>query len=396
MKTTDCPHLPDTSAFLAGELPPLEQARFADHLPTCPVCEAEAAALESTRRILLTVPAAIPSPDLTQRILAAIEKEKSTTAANPFRRDRWPTVAALAACAALAFVVIFQPASPRQESHPVASTAATPEDTHREMAMHWLIDHQEPNGSWDAARWGGSPKFQIALTALSALALFESLPAGDERLFSASRACAWLSAQQNPDGTFGPPFQGTPYNHAMATMAVLHAHRLNPDEEKKSTLDRALAAMTRRQFADGAWGYNSLPFRGDHSITEWNLAALDQATRDGWSGFEDRANRARQWMKTRPRSAQAEPPDSPSESLARASAHFNGPDLYAAYFQVQALLRDTSPASRDRLAEVRQLLRANQEQSGDHAGSWPPEDRWSLAGGRLYSTAMATLALANR
>lgn len=394
MKTPECPFQPDAYASLAGELPPAEGERFARHLATCPACRAELAALESTRCLLLATPAVEPAPDLGRRILAAIERDKAglEPAGTGFRVARWPAVAAMAACIALACVLVghlFAPSSGPRDA--VASR-----DPHGERAIRWLVDHQDADGSWNAARWGGSPKFQVALTALSALALFESLPADDPRLASAARACVWLAGQQSNDGTFGPVFQGTPYNHAMATMAVLHAHRISPDAAKKATLDRAISAISRRQFADGAWGYNALPFRGDHSITEWNLAALDQATRDGWTGLEVRADRARQWMRNRPRSPQAEPPDSPSESLARASAHLTGPDLYAAYFQVQALLRDTSPASRDRLTEVRQLLRANQEQSGDLAGSWPPEDRWSSAGGRLYSTAMATLALANR
>lgn len=383
-------------AYLADELPAEARRRFAEKLATDTDLQAEVAELESIKRRLLAVPETDPSPELTHRVMEGIHAEKESESAHAtFRPNKWPAIAALAACVVLGLVLLgqfFRPAPSGESGTPSVATS----DPHREKALAWLVANQEANGSWDVTRWGGSPKFQVALTALSTLALLESAPAGDPRLEAAARAGAWLTSQQSADGTFGPAFQGAPYNHAMATMALLHLHRLAPGNSTKETLDRAIVAITHRQFADGAWGYQSLPFRGDHSITEWNLAALEQAGRDGWSGLQDRAARARSWMSSRPRDPDAVVPGSLSESLARAKTNPAAPDLYAAYFKVRELLDHPDARSLDELATLRQSLCESQESTGDLAGSWPPEDRWSAAGGRLYSTAMATLALASR
>ena len=45
------------------------------------------------------------------------------------------------------------------------------------------------------------------------------------------------------------------------------------------------------------------------------------------------------------------------------------------------------------LISIRQALLSKQSQHGEDLGSWSPDDRWSAVGGRLYSTAMASLAL---
>jgi hypothetical protein len=396
MKTNNHPIHEDAMAFLADELPEEARKRFADQLAGDADLREEVAGLQSIRARLLALPESEPSPDLSRRIMHAIRAGKENESGRKaFRPNNWPAIAALAACLVLGLALLGQllrPAQPGKTGDPSMATS----DPHREKAVAWLVANQDTDGSWDVTRWGGSPKFKIALTALSTLALLECAPSGDPRLEAAARAGSWLATQQSPDGTFGPDFQGAPYNHAMATMALLQLHRLAPERIERTSLDRAIAAITRRQFADGAWGYQSLPFRGDHSITEWNLAALEQAASDGWSGLGERATRARVWMSSRPRDPDAVYPGSLSESLAGAGANPTGPDLYAAYFKVRALLDHPDAGSLDELATLRQSLCASQEASGDLAGSWPPEDRWSAAGGRLYSTAMATLALAGR
>lgn len=394
MKTSDRPLHENSIAYLSGELSPEKREAFLQLLDTDTDLRNEVDELDAIRRQLLAVPETEPSADLTHRILAAMQADKAH-ACDAARWSKWPAIVALAACVTLGLVLQGQLFRPAPSGEPSTVTAAT-SDLHREKALTWLIANQDTNGSWDVKRWGGSPKFQVALTALSTLALLESEPAGDARLAAAARAGDWLAAQQSSDGVFGPSFQGAPYNHAMATMALLHLHRLAPEEARKATLDRAITAITRRQFADGAWGYQSLPFRGDHSITEWNIAALEQAGRDGWSGLLDRANRARQWMASRSRDRESVMPGSLSESLAIAKVNPNAPDFYAAYFKVRELRDHPDARSLGELAALRRSLCASQEANGELAGSWPPEDRWSAAGGRLYSTAMATLALAGR
>jgi hypothetical protein len=396
MKKNDLPIHEDAMAYLADELPEEARTRFEDQLASDAGLREEIADLQSVRTRLLALPTSEPSPDMSRRIMDAIRIEKENEIGRKnVGSNRWPAIAAAAACLALGLVVVgplFRPDAPQTGAVAVAATS----DPHREKALAWLVANQDSDGSWDVTRWGGSPKFKVALTALSTLALLESASPDDPHLEATVRACEWLASQQSANGTFGPDFQGAPYNHAMATMALLHLQRIDPENARKASLDRALAAIAHRQLADGAWGYQSLPLRGDHSITEWNLAALEEATHAGWSDLGDRAARAQAWMSGRPRDPAATTPGSLSESLARADLGRTGPDLYAAYFKVRELLDQPNPASLDQLTTLRQSLCESQEASGELAGSWPPEDRWSAAGGRLYSTAMATLALAGR
>ncbi|MBN1674995.1 MAG: hypothetical protein JXR37_28390 [Kiritimatiellae bacterium] len=45
------------------------------------------------------------------------------------------------------------------------------------------------------------------------------------------------------------------------------------------------------------------------------------------------------------------------------------------------------------LADIQNALSERQTRAGPNAGTWEPTDPWSSAGGRIYTTAMATLSL---
>jgi hypothetical protein len=68
-------------------------------------------------------------------------------------------------------------------------------------------------------------------------------------------------------------------------------------------------------------------------------------------------------------------------------------DLYYWYYGTLALFQYGDPEWQQWNVRVRDLLVSEQEQDGEYAGSWPPRDPWSGYGGRIYSTAMATLCL---
>jgi hypothetical protein len=71
-------------------------------------------------------------------------------------------------------------------------------------------------------------------------------------------------------------------------------------------------------------------------------------------------------------------------------------DYYGAYFYSSALTEADPDAFGDALAEARSTVIACQEAAGTDAGNWPANDRWGPAGGRVYSTSMALLALTPR
>ena len=63
-------------AYALGALPDGERERIATHIETCPICAEDVAGLESgATRLVETVPAVDPPPELRDRIMLVVEKE---------------------------------------------------------------------------------------------------------------------------------------------------------------------------------------------------------------------------------------------------------------------------------------------------------------------------------
>lgn len=391
---TDCPHGENAAAFLAHELPPHEHAEFSRHLATCAVCQAGVASTRHLLGRLRAVPAAETARDLAPEILARLHAERRELP----RPSLWPRLTAIAAAVALlAGGALLAPWRNSAPSAPPAVAVADEMAPHVSRALDWFCHTQEPDGSWNAEKWGGSSRFAVALTALPTLALLSADVRTPEHEAALARATEWLQKQQDESGAFGPDFQGASYNQGMATLALLHAYERHPNAKLKHTLDAALHSILARQTADGGWGYWHSPF-ADRSITEWHVEALAVANALGWETARPGLERSKSWLAARPetRPDAAEPADSPSVLLAQTpdgSAEIPALDFYRAYFLSTALRREHDSSSRQRLAAIRQTLLAQQVPAGSDSGSWPPDHRWGRAGGRLYSTALASLSL---
>ena len=93
------------------------------------------------------------------------------------------------------------------------------------------------------------------------------------------------------------------------------------------------------------------------------------------------------------------PGSSPSPHLPRilqalrdAAHHQSDVDYYRLYFMTQALAA-AGGTDADLAARLRDALVVCQADTGDQTGSFEAQDRWSSAGGRVYATAMAVLAM---
>lgn len=384
----DCTRCEDAAAYVAEELSPRASAEFEAHLTECAECRT---AVDSTRHVigrLHSLPQVEVARDLAPGVFAELRRD-SCEFPQP---GRWPRIAALAAVLALfagGTAVRYLGHSPPQRV-PVA--AAKNEATGIARALDWFVQNQELDGSWNADKWGGQARFEIALTALPTLALLSSESPTPQRTAAISRAVQWLRDQQTSTGAFGPDFQGAPYNHSIATLALLRAYQRQSDPALKRSLHTALATLIVRQTRDGAWGYAYSPF-ADRSITDWHAEALELASTLGWDNATAPLARARTWLATHPnpRAGADEPADSPSADLAPSD---HAPlDFYSAYFLTAKLLHLPDAGSRQRLAAIRHTLLLHQISTGHESGTWPPDDRWSRAGGRLYSTALAALSL---
>lgn len=386
-----CPQRAAAAAYLAAELSPDEHGDYEAHLCECVECRA---AVESTRRLterLRALPRVEMSRDLAPEILKRMREvpRELAPAALWGRRIAFAATIALLAGAAAFHASRTPPVAPM-----AVGPSANQEHASLSRAIDWLCEHQEADGSWNANKWGGQPRFEVALTALPMLAIASSDSATPAHSAAISRASVWLRQRQTSSGSFGPEFSGAPYNSSIATLALLRAYLRQPEAATRGSLDAALTGLLAHQSPEGAWGYAHTA-RADRSITEWHAEALELAAATNWPELRSQVERAHAWLRAHSHlpATVDEPFDSPSAALPVSSRTGGTLDFYQAYFETARLQAQGDASSLHRLTRIRHTLLERQVSGGIEAGTWPPDDRWGRAGGRLYSTALAALAL---
>jgi squalene-hopene/tetraprenyl-beta-curcumene cyclase len=126
-----------------------------------------------------------------------------------------------------------------------------------QRGVRWLLDHQEPDGSW-FGRWGVNYVYGTGAVVPALVAA--GVPRTDPAI---GRAVDWLALHQNADGGFGedcrsyddPAWIGrgesTPSQTAWALLA-LHAAAA-PGDEPSDAMRRAIVWLTAHQRPDGGW-----------------------------------------------------------------------------------------------------------------------------------------------
>ncbi|HEX8911867.1 MAG TPA: prenyltransferase/squalene oxidase repeat-containing protein, partial [Humisphaera sp.] len=289
-----------------------------------------------------------------------------------------------------------------------------------------------------------------ALTGLSVLAFLaaDHSPA-KEGPYRAQVAAAvdWLVAQQSPDGDLrgarnlrgDSAANANMYDHGIATMAVAEAALMTGDQRYADAALRAAEFICRSQNPrTGGWRY-APGQTGDTSVFGWQVMALHNAELLGFQTPPEVRQRAVKFLAsvttgrarvlagytpgeapTGAMTAEAlfcrillgQPiePDAASEvsefiaqevgKNARGGGAADGgrPDLYFWYYASLSLSQmQANPRVRetwDRLnARSRDAMIAAQHTGGDLDGSWT-DSRWGpKGGGRVFSTALATLTL---
>ena len=269
-------------------------------------------------------------------------------------------------------------------------------------ASTWLMAQQHDDGSWSAGLSASQfPSHQVGVTSLALLSLLEQDTSSADREQSITRAITWLIDRQNPDGSFASPGPDRLTVHGMATrgLALARENDILP-EAHHPAVDRAERFLARTQSPEGGWGYD-VPADGYAyqpappitSASVWPIRALALSP-----DLKRAYDRSLDWIATqrspdggfRYRTQQASPGATLMSTLCLHEAGRtvsppgpNAPldDLYLGYFHAA---QSASTAYRDGLAE---------KQNDD--GSWPLDDRWSAPGGPVYTTAMALLTLAS-
>ena len=311
----------------------------------------------------------------------------------------------------------------------------------------WLARAQLSDGSWDATRWGGDRPYRVGMTGMAILA-FEGCAFTHRKgpfRNNVRRALDWLAAAQrkHSDGRF--PFE-TFYEHGIATMAVCEAYAMTDDPKLRPMAQAAINYLCRIQPDHGGFRYGgAVPLaEGDMSVTGWQIMALKSAVlaklevpraaiehshtflkntlRDyGTSAYlagrqesgslamtsvgmacrcflnelgcyNDEILRTADYLLSR---------EAPDGKLAPGGATGQlVKDLYYTYYSSLAMCQVRGEYWREwQKLYYTPLVEAQVHQERDARGrfvkgSWDPQNhRWAKRGGRVYTTAMAVLAL---
>ncbi len=321
-----------------------------------------------------------------------------------------------------------------------------------ELSLKWLASHQENDGSWSAARWGAgavkrSPEDPVDLvdrkgsglnadTGITGLALLAFLGAGytrDEGQYSRTvdNAMTWLISQQRVDGYLGGKanYYDGMYCHGIAGYALAEACAMqeNPqaDPDLRNAVAKAVQFTIQMQNRDGGWRYQKGAIESDMSMFGWQMMLLKSAeiagitipneTREGMITFLKARSRGTQsGLAGYRRSSQPSPAmtaeahfckqmfgirptnDASIEAtsyLQRALPRISQPNDYYWYYGTLTMFQHGGESWEMWNLGMRESLVQMQTRSGTYAGTWEPKDPWGGIGGRVYSTAMATLCL---
>jgi hypothetical protein len=315
-----------------------------------------------------------------------------------------------------------------------------------ERSLKWLADHQDPAGFWDADAYGAGQvgvdeeginrQFagKSADAGITALALLAFLGAGhtqDEgpHTENVNRAIDWLIKNQREDGflAVGAAHFEQMYCHGMATYALGEAYGMQSDAKNsriRRPLEKAVLYIASQQGEDGGWRYvKGQP--GDMSMFGWQLMALKSSDIAGVTMPAAARVKMVRFLKDRSlgesnglaayREGLKPTPAMTAEALfckqmlgmTRANPASveavtyllqNAPkrselNYYYWYYGTLAMYQFGGTAWERWNEALRDLLIAEQIKTGPDAGSWAPKDAWGPYGGRVYSTAIATLSL---
>lgn len=312
-----------------------------------------------------------------------------------------------------------------------------------EAALQWLARIQEQDGSWNPRktsagredkvyghdRGGCGANADLGITALATLAF---LGAGHTHLegpyqHNVQRALEFLVRHQAINGDLSGPAKlfARMYCHSMSLLALSEALAMTGDhrllQPVRSGVGYTLQAQNK---SDGGWRYQPGD-AGDMSQFGWKVMALHSASLGGVAVQQVTLQRMRTFLEAcrtgKNRGlASYRPHEGPSTSMtaeALVCNYFLGvpisepalneakvriiaelpttarTNLYYWYYATMALSQSQDEAWHQWNGSLQRTLLSQQVATGQNSGSWPPDCLWAGYGGRVYSTAMATLCL---
>lgn len=175
-----------------------------------------------------------------------------------------------------------------------------PAITSEVAALRWLAAHQESDGHWDCAKYGGAAH-DVAMTSLALLAFLGDGSSCDYGRFkdNVRRATDWLLKQQDGAGRIGP----YRYEAAISTMAISESYGMSvSDKCKKGDLRLREAAQkcvddaVKGQCQAGGFDYTPASLRNDTSVFGWWTMALKSAKISGLHVPYETLERAKKYI----------------------------------------------------------------------------------------------------
>lgn len=310
-------------------------------------------------------------------------------------------------------------------------------------ALTWLAKNQEADGRWSPRRFGAGQETEVlghnrggaganADTGITGLAMLALLGAGNtHERGTHQKAVAggirFLIEMQHPNGNLGgnaEPFAFM-YCHGMATLALSEAYAMTGDAALHEPVKRAIGyTISAQNRSTGGWRYRPQEM-GDLSQLGWQLMALKSAelagveipttTREGMVRFVQSVSsgasgglasyRAGERV-SRPMTAEALvckqflgiPRQNPASDEAGNFLLGELPgtgerNFYYWYYGTLGMYQLQGEHWRRWNDALTTQLLQSQITAGEAAGTWEPNDVWGGYGGRVYSTALATLCL---
>jgi hypothetical protein len=428
----------DAAAFVTGEMTPRERLEFDAHCRDCEECRALVRQFLAVEDVFERRPVYEPGKGLADRIVARVREERAASGAQrvvafpPWQLDsRWVAAAAcLLALAGISALLWFTVPGPRTQRPAVASKADGDQAGAVMEALDWLAGAQEKSGSWDPAKWKGEKEYEVAMTGMALLTFVRQSDAAVRARYSKviSSATDYLISRQDASGGLGPDTDGRMYNHGIASVALIEAARFVNDGRVRDAAAMAVRYVAAQQFDSGGWGYRRRAGEeANTSISAWQLHALKLAQEAGFADTLPAYRRGMRWLRgvmdgagsfgyqragdkpgesdtltamgafcllTDRRGAEVADIAKVRASLRGAAAGWNREtDFYRWYFLVSALRASGDAELRGALEPVCRSLLTTRNRGGAHGGTWDPVGAWSSVGGRIYTTAMATLCL---
>ncbi|MBX9791512.1 MAG: squalene--hopene cyclase [Pirellulales bacterium] len=313
-----------------------------------------------------------------------------------------------------------------------------------EAALAWLAKNQGANGLWLASKFGGGRELRVggedrqgagagADTGVTGLAMLAFLGAGYTHQKgpyqqTVERGLMAIIASQKADGSIpgDANVYAAMYCHGMATLALGEAFGMTRDPRLRNPLRRAIGyTLAAQHTTTGGWRYYPREPRGDTSQLGWQLMvlrsgelagiAIPVTAREGMVRFlksvatgtsgglasyrvDERPTRTMTAEALACRLILGMQPDNPACREAVASVLQEVPgdgqmNLYYWYYATLALHQLQGPEWDRWNSALKSVLLVRQHTDGELAGSWDTNDVWGGYGGRVYTTALATLCL---